>query len=165
MPTHDSKRKRLSIRMERIAPGCARDVESLLHVATMGDRIVDRTGRDVNEEMIRGVEVLIDNVALPMASAAKPNIPTAKVSVEIAVLFPFLSTFFEDVNCPNIVDPRRQHAMKHENTVPYGVLIIVADDDDDELATENLAKYEVIALLTAGGQFRTKIYMAASNND
>ena len=79
---------------------------------------MERTGRDVNTEMTRGVDELMDKVALPMANAAKPNIPTAKLSVEITVLFPLLSTFFDDVNCPNTVDPRRQHAMKHENTVP-----------------------------------------------
>jgi hypothetical protein len=43
--------------------------------------------------------------------------------------------------------------------------LIAAAADDDGLATENLEKYELIALLTAGGQLRTKIYMAASNND
>jgi hypothetical protein len=150
MPTHDSKRKRLIIRIERIAPGCDTADDSLPHAATMGDRRVERTGRDVNVEIMRGVEELIDMVALPMANAANPNIPTAKLSVEIAVLFPLLSTFFDDVNCPNNVDPRRQQAMKHENTVPYGVLIAGMADNDD-LATTNLEKYELIALLTAGG--------------
>ena len=118
IPTHDSKRNRLSIRIDRMAPGCATDEESLPHMATMGDRILERKGRDVNMEMMRGVDVLMDKVALPIANAAKHNIPTAKLSVDIAVLFPLLSTLFEDVNCPNSVDPRRQHAMKHENTVP-----------------------------------------------
>ena len=42
--------------------------------------------------------------------------------------------------------------MKHENTVPYGV---VAPDP----------KYWVIAPLMAGGHCSTKIYMAASNKD
>mmetsp|Transcript_19065 Transcript_19065/g.38583 ORF Transcript_19065/g.38583 Transcript_19065/m.38583 type:complete len:81 (-) Transcript_19065:438-680(-) len=60
----------------------------------------------------------MESVALPMASVANPNMPTAKFSVETALLLPSLSTFLEDVNCPNTVDPRRQHAMKHENTVP-----------------------------------------------
>ena len=118
MPTHDSNKKRLSMRTDSIAPGCASDVESLPHIATMGERMVEKTGRDVMPEIMLGVEELIDKVALPMAIAANPNIPTAKLSVEMALLFPCLSTFLEDVNCPNNVDPRRQHAMKHENTVP-----------------------------------------------
>ena len=110
IPTHDSNKKRLSIRIEKMAPGC-----------DTNDDIVDRIGKDVNAERIRGVDELMDNVALPIANAANPNIPTAKFSVETALLFPFLSTFVEDVNCPNTVEPRRQHAIKHEKTVPYGV--------------------------------------------
>jgi len=49
--------------------------------------------------------------------------------------------------------------MKHENTVPYGVPI------SNDGSAANLEKYEVMALLTAGGQLSTKIYMAASNRD
>jgi hypothetical protein len=49
--------------------------------------------------------------------------------------------------------------MKHEKTVPYGVPIAA----DESVA--NLAKYALTALLTAGGQLSTKMYMAASNND
>eukprot|EP01083_Nonionella_stella_P113056 333135_1 len=140
-------------------PGCDTIDDKLLHNATSGDRIVDSTGSDANAEKIRGVDELMDKVALPIAKAAKPNIPTANFSVVIALLFPFLSTLVDDVNCPNTVDPNRQHAMKHENTVPYGVLIEAAE------SVANFEKYELTALLTAGGQLRTKMYIAASNND
>mmetsp|Transcript_14863 Transcript_14863/g.27029 ORF Transcript_14863/g.27029 Transcript_14863/m.27029 type:complete len:122 (-) Transcript_14863:490-855(-) len=121
MPTHDSKRKRLSMSMEKMAPG-------------VDEKMVDSTGRDVKVESMRGAEELMDSVAVPMATAAIPSIPTAKFSVDIALLFPFLSTFFEPVNWPNRVDPRRQLAMKQENTVPYGVPIAT----DESVA--NLAK-------------------------
>ena len=82
------------------------------------------------------------NVAPPMARAATESIPDVDFSVGNPIL----------ANCPKRVDPKRQHAMKHENTVPYGV---VAPDP----------KYWVIAPLMAGGHCSTKIYMAASNKD
>lgn len=75
-----------------------------------GDRMVDKTGRDVNVVKTRGADVEMDNVAHPMASVANASIPAAKFSVEMALLFPFLSTFVEEVSWPNIVDPKRQHA-------------------------------------------------------
>ena len=37
--------------------------------------------------------------------------------------------------------------------------------DGDEVAVANFEKYDSMAPLTAGGQFRTKMYMAASNID
>jgi len=80
--------------------------------------MVDSAGREIRAERMRGADGPMDSVALPMANAAIPNIPTAKFSVDTALLFPSLSTLVEDVSWPNSVDPRRQHAMKHENTVP-----------------------------------------------
>ena len=41
MPTHDSKRKRLSMSMEKMAPG-------------VDEKMVDNTGRDVKVERMRG---------------------------------------------------------------------------------------------------------------
>jgi len=121
MPTHDSKRKRLSINMDKMAPGDDAQVDNLPANATIGERIVERTGREVKADKMRGVEEPMVSVAVPMATAARLSIPTAKLSVETALLFPLESTFLEDVSCPNTVDPRRQLAMKHEKTVPYGV--------------------------------------------
>jgi hypothetical protein len=155
IPTHDSKRKRLSIRTAKSDPGVDASPEAN---GLIGDRIVDITGSDVRTDTILGVVVEIAIVAVPMARAANPSIPTAKFSVETDVLFPSLSTLLDEVNCPNSVDPRRQHAMKQENTVPYGVPTTV----DESLA--NLAKYDPTALLTTGGQFSTKMYIALSNN-
>jgi len=128
MPTHDSKRKKLAIMMDKMAPGVT-------------------------------VALPMAMVALPMATADTPSIPIAKFSVDTALLLPSFSTLVGDVNRPNNVDPRRQHAMKQEKTVPYGVPIL-----DDEFAA-NLEKYELTTFSTAGGQFKTKIYMAASNRD
>lgn len=136
IPTHDSKRKRLSMRMDKTAPGVDTNMDRLLHDEMMGERIVLSTGRDVKVEMMPGVEELIEMVALPMATEASASIATAKFSVNIALLFPSLSNLasVDDANCPNKVDPRRQHAMKHENTVPYGVPI------SDEGSAANLEK-------------------------
>mmetsp|Transcript_27096 Transcript_27096/g.42540 ORF Transcript_27096/g.42540 Transcript_27096/m.42540 type:complete len:124 (-) Transcript_27096:530-901(-) len=118
IPTHDSKTKRLSMRILMSAPGVDAMDERLPASAVSGDRIVDRTGSDVKADRMRGVDVEMESVAHPMASVASPSMPAAKFSVETALLFPFLSTLVEDVIWPNIVDPRRQHAMKHEKTVP-----------------------------------------------
>ena len=92
IPTHDSKRKRLSISMDKIAPGCDRNGDRLPQRAMMGERMADIIGREVNAEKMRGVEELMDRVALPMAKVPNPSIATAKFSVETALLFPFLST-------------------------------------------------------------------------
>lgn len=81
-------------------------------------------------------------VAPPIASVATVSM----FEVDFSVGTPILP------NCPNRVDPKRQEAMKHENTVPYGV---AAPDP----------KYLVTAPLMAGGHCNTKMYMAASNND
>jgi len=159
IPTQDSKTKRLSMRIPKSEPGVEKSDDTLPAKEVNGDRIVDRMGSDVKADTMRGVDVEMESVAHPMASVANPSIPAAKFSVETALLFPFLSTLVEDVIWPNIVDPRRQHAMKHEKTVPYGVPIAA------EESVANLAKYALTALLTAGGQLSTKIYMAASNND
>ena len=66
--------------------------------AVNGDRSVDNTGSEVSAVKMLGAEVEMDNVAHPMASVAKPSIPAAKFSVEMALLLPFLSTFVEDVS-------------------------------------------------------------------
>ena len=122
MPTHDSNRNRLSMSTDRIDPGDDRNVDILLHTAATGERTADRMGSDVNVvAKMGGADELIDKVATPMAVVANANIPTAKLSVEIAFLtFPVLASGLpvDDVNRPNNVDPRRQHAMKHEKTVP-----------------------------------------------
>ncbi len=110
IPTHDSKTKRLSMRILMSAPGVDTMDERLPASAVSGDRIVDRTGSDVKADRMRGVDVEMESVAHPMASVASPSMPAAKFSVETALLFPFLSTLVEDVIWPNIVDPRRQHA-------------------------------------------------------
>ena len=120
MPTHDSKRNRLSISTKRIAPGDDRDMDIFLHNVAMGERTVAKM-RDVNVPNMGGADELIDNVATPMAVVANASIPTAKLSVDITLLtFLVLASALsvDDVNRPNNVDPRRQHAMKHEKTVP-----------------------------------------------
>jgi len=81
--------------MDRMAPG---EDANPLHSDMIGERIVESMGRDVNAEMNFGAEDPIDKVALPMDSAANASIPTAKFSVETALLFPFLSTFVDEVN-------------------------------------------------------------------
>ena len=121
MPTHDSNRNRLSMSTDRITPGDDRDVDIFPHTAATGVRTVDRMGRDVNVPKMVGADEPIDNVANPMAVVANASIPTAKLSVDIALLtFPVLASTppVDDVNRPNTVDPSRQHAMKHEKTVP-----------------------------------------------
>ena len=85
--------------IDKIAPGDETAEDRLPHSPESGDRIVDNTGSDVNVEKIRGVDELIDKVAVPMANAANPNMPTAKFSVDTgALLFPSLSTFVDEVN-------------------------------------------------------------------
>jgi hypothetical protein len=79
--------------------------------------MADRIGSDVNvAAKMGGADEPIDKVATLIAVVANANIPTAKLSVETAFLtFPVLASALpvDDVNCPNYVDPRRQHAMKH----------------------------------------------------
>ena len=121
MPTHDSNRNRLSMSTDRIAPGDDRDVDIFPRNVAKGERTVAKMGRDVNVPNMEGADEPIDNVATPMAVVANASIPTAKLSVDIALLtFPVLASALpvDDVNRPNTVDPRRQHAMKHEKTVP-----------------------------------------------
>ena len=97
MPTHDSKTKRLSMRILMSAPGVEKSDDREPASAVNGDRIVDSTGRDVKADRMRGVDVEMESVAHPIASVASPSIPAAKFSVETALLFPFLSTLVEDV--------------------------------------------------------------------
>ena len=123
IPTHDSNRNRLIMSTPNIAPG-----EEI--VVAIAPRILDTTGILDNTP---GAPLEIAMVALPIASVASVSIPTAKFSVETDVLLPSLSVRLEDVNCPKNVDPRRQHAMKHEKTVPYGVLM-AADESFANLA-------------------------------
>mmetsp|Transcript_20914 Transcript_20914/g.31186 ORF Transcript_20914/g.31186 Transcript_20914/m.31186 type:complete len:107 (+) Transcript_20914:364-684(+) len=106
------------MRIPMSEPGVEKSDDTVPASAVNGDRIVDRTGSDVKADKMRGVDVEMERVAHPMASVASPSMPAAKFSVETALLFPFLSTLVEDVIWPNSVDPRRQHAMKHEKTVP-----------------------------------------------
>ena len=110
IPTQDSKAKRLSMRILMSAPGVDKMEDRLPASAVNGDKIVERTGSDVKAERMRGVDVEMESVAHPMARVASPSMPAAKFSVEMALLFPFLSTLVEEVIWPNIVDPRRQHA-------------------------------------------------------
>lgn len=81
------------------------------------------------------------SVEPPMAIVANINMPAVNDSVRTPIL---------PTSCPNSVDPNRQHAMKQEKTVPYGVAAPVPK----ALAT---------AALMAGGHCKTKMYMAASN--
>jgi hypothetical protein len=124
----------------------------------------------ISSDGANDVLVVIDNVAIPMAVVANINMPTVKLSMDIDAFFFFIAASFPlsvsldvAVSRPNIVEPRRQHAMKHEKTVPYGVFmaaaVVVVDDD------ANFRKYDTIAELTAGGQLSTNMYMAASNVD
>lgn len=80
--------------------------------------------------------------AMPIAIVATASILLVKLSV---------GTFFF-TSCPKIVEPNKQLAMKQEKTVPYGV----------ELPFPNTFE---TALEIAGGHCKTKIYIAASNND
>ena len=98
IPTHDSKMKRLSMRIPRSEPGVEKRDDRLPANAVNGDKIVDNTGREVSAVKMRGVDVEMDTVAHPIASVANPSIPAAKFSVEMALLLPFLSTFVDDVS-------------------------------------------------------------------
>ena len=57
----------------------------------------------------------------------------------------------EKGNLPKAVEPRRQLAMKHENTVPKGIAA----------PAPNCEAW--IAALSAGGHCNTKIYIAPKN--
>lgn len=97
IPTQDSKTKRLSMRILISAPGVDKMEDRLPPSAVNGDRIVDRTGSEVNADRMPGVDVEMESVAHPMARVASPSIPAAKFSVETALLFPLLSTLVEEV--------------------------------------------------------------------
>ena len=81
------------------------------------------------------------HAAIPIAIVATVNMMLVEVSVRT-----FLFT-----NCPKTVDPKRQLAIKQENTVPYGVAL---PPNALDMAPE-----------IAGGHCNTKMYMAASNKD
>ena len=149
MPTHASKTKRLRMSVPNAEPG-------VVKADAIRERMLDTMGTLDN---MPAVPAEMATVALPIASVANVSIPTAKFSVEMDLLLPFLSTRFAEVNCPKSVEPRRQHAMKHEKTVPYGVAMAAVE------SLANFAKYELTALLTAGGQFSTKMYIADSKRD
>jgi hypothetical protein len=91
--------------------------------------------------MVTAVLDLDIHAAVPIAIVATVNIPLVNVSVGTFLL----------TSCPNIVEPNKQLAMKHEKTVPYGVAT-----PPNALAT---------APVMAGGHCNTKIYIAASNRD
>mmetsp|Transcript_8894 Transcript_8894/g.9008 ORF Transcript_8894/g.9008 Transcript_8894/m.9008 type:complete len:105 (+) Transcript_8894:517-831(+) len=80
------------------------------------------------------------------------NTDTENAIVEmnsIATMMLFTSTKLH-LHCPNKIEPNRQDAMKHENTVPKG-------------ATAAGPKTCRMLLLIAGGQTRTNMYIDPSN--
>jgi hypothetical protein len=151
IPTHDSNKNRHAMS----APNTEAGDET---VDATPPRILDTIGI---LERIPGALLEMAMVAPPMASVANVNMPTAKFSVEMDLLLPSLSTLDDEVNCPKIVEPSRQHAMKHEKTVPYGVLMAAAAVE----SFANLEKYALTAFDTAGGQFSTNMYIADSKSD
>jgi hypothetical protein len=82
-----------------------------------------------------------------MAMVATPK----KMEVKFSVGTPIF------VNCPNNVEPKRQHAIKQEKIVPYGVLKLV-------LVLPALENMDWTAFEMAGGHCKTNIYIAASKN-
>ena len=83
----------------------------LLRSVPIDGKYIPTQASNAKKAAIRAARLGLDltvKVAADMAIVAAVSIPAVKVSVGIPIF----------ASCPNNVDPRRQQAMKQENTVP-----------------------------------------------
>mmetsp|Transcript_41371 Transcript_41371/g.41996 ORF Transcript_41371/g.41996 Transcript_41371/m.41996 type:complete len:211 (+) Transcript_41371:569-1201(+) len=118
----------------------------------MEGKYIPTQASKTKKDAIRGYKMFrpgmtpeVKNVALAIPSVANASITEVVFSTVLLLGDALLVTLLK------IDDPNKQLAMKHENTVPYGV------------ATPS-PNMDPIAAVIAGGHCNTKIYMAASKS-